>query len=52
MPHHSSARGHQHEQEGAEEFGEKSAPFLARVIEIVEAFDEVLLVSSQWSYGG
>jgi hypothetical protein len=52
MIHHSCACGHQHEQERAEEFREKTAPFLVRVIEVVDAINDALLVSRERPYGG
>ncbi|MBP6136106.1 MULTISPECIES: hypothetical protein [Candidatus Neomicrothrix] len=39
--HHPAAGGDEHQEEGAERFGEESAPLLARVVEVVHRFDDV-----------
>ena len=41
LPHHSAARGDEHEEERPEQLGEQPPPFLARVLEILERVEDV-----------
>ena len=43
LPHHAAAGGHQDQEEGAEQFGEQPAPFLRRVVEVLDHRDELSL---------
>src|ERR1035437_6891036 len=46
------AGGHQHEEERAEQFRTEAAPLLARVVEIVNAVDDALLVTGERALRG
>ena len=49
--HHAPAGGGQHQEEGAEQFGEQPPPFLPRVVEIGDAVDDALLVAGDQAHG-
>ena len=40
LAHHAATGGDEHEEEGAERFGEEAAPFLVRVVEVVHWFED------------
>ena len=43
VAHHPAARGHQHEEERAEQLGEEAPPFLTRILEVEDPVDDALL---------
>ena len=43
LAHHSAAGGDEHEEERAEELGEEPAPFLVRVVEVLDPFPDGLV---------
>ena len=45
LAHHAPAGGHDHEEERAQQLGEQTSSLLAWVVEIADAFDDVLLVA-------
>ena len=47
VAHHAPAGRRQDQEEGAEQLGEQAPPLLARVVEVVDAVDEVLLVAGE-----
>ena len=51
VAHHAPAGRREHQEEGAEQFGEQPPPLLARVIEVGDPVDDVLLVTGERASG-
>ena len=49
--HHAATGGHEDEEERSEQLGEEAAPLLARIVEVVQPRDELVIQMAQCSVG-
>ena len=51
LPHHAATGGHEDEEERSEQLREEAAPLLARIVEVVQRRDELVIQMAQCSVG-